>query len=279
MIPSPLFFKDFVLILATTISSDQLSIAASNTFCCSCRKSPKQKSVLSEGFVNYLQTDLHRYRKPMNLKMREYNYSFVPRTLWPEDVSILASTHKPEDTRMWGCEDKNKHIWTEDMRMWVCKYTSKHTWTWEYEDVRTQGYKQAHMNLRIWGCEDARIQASTHEPENMRMQGYKQAHTNLRIWGCKDARIDANTYEPEDMRIWGCRDASKSIWTWRHEDERMRRYKQIYTNIRIWGCKDARIQATAQDRKDMRMWGCEDINKSNISNMQATSRLHTGLYT
>ena len=208
MIPSPVFFKDFVLILAITISADQLSTAVSNTFCCSCHKSPKQDSVLTEGFVNYLQTDLHRYRKLKNLKMREYNYSFVSRTLWPEDVRILASTHKPEDTRMWGCEDKNKRIWTEDMSMWVCKYTNKHTGTWEYEDVRMQGYKQTHMNLRIWGCKDTSKHTWTWEYEDMRMQGYKQAHMNLKMWGCEDARIQASTHEPEDVRMQGCEDRS-----------------------------------------------------------------------
>ena len=72
--------------------------------------------------------------------MREYNYSFVSRRHWPGAVSILASTHEPKDTRMWGCED-----------------TSKRTW--------------------IWGYEDASIQANTYEPEDVRMQGYKQAHT------------------------------------------------------------------------------------------------------
>ena len=56
-------------------------------------------------------------------------------------------------------------------------------------------------------------------------------------------------------------------------------YKQVHTNIRIWGYDDARIQASAQEHKDMRMSRCEEINKSNIPNMQATSRLHTSLYT
>ena len=165
-------------------------MAVSNKFSRSCRKSPKQKPVLSEGFVNYLQTDSHHYRELRNLKMREYNYPFISSTYWPEDMSILASTHKPKDTRMWGCQDTNKLIWTEYMRVWGCKYTSKHTWIWRYEDVKMQGYKQAHMNLRMWGC--------------------------------KDARIEANTYEPEDMRMWGCKDTSKHTWTWGCEDARMR---------------------------------------------------------
>ena len=50
--------------------------------------------------------------------MREYNYPFVSWTHWPEDVSILASAHKPEDRR---CEDAriptNTHE-PEDMWMW-----------------------------------------------------------------------------------------------------------------------------------------------------------------
>ena len=75
-------------------------MAASNKFSCSCGKSPKQKPALSEGFVNYLQIDSHNYRELMNLKMREYNCSFVSRTYWPKDMRILASTNKPEETRM-----------------------------------------------------------------------------------------------------------------------------------------------------------------------------------
>ena len=47
----------------------------------------------------------------------------------------------------------------------------------------------------------------------------------------------------------------------------LRGYKQVHTNIRIWGCEDAKIQASAQEPKDMRMWGCEDINLSNILNI------------
>ena len=156
MIPSPVFFKDFVYILTTVFFSDQLSVAVSNKFSYLCHKSPKQKPVLSQWFVNYLQIHSHDYRELMNLKMREYNYSFVSRIHWPEDVSILASTDKPENTRMWGCEETNKVkvIWTEDLKMWGCKHTSQHTWSWGYEDVR--------------------IQASTHEPEDMRMQGCEE---------------------------------------------------------------------------------------------------------
>ena len=184
-------------------------MAVFNKFSCSCRKSPKQKPVLSEGFVNYLQTDSHHYRELMNLKMREYNYSFISSTNWPEDVSILASTHKPKDTRMWGCQDTNKRIWTEDMRVWGCKYTTKHTWTWRYEDVRMQGYKQAHTNLRIWGCRNASKGIWTWIYEDVRMRGCKQVHTNIRIWVCEDARIQASAQEPKGMRMWGCEDINK----------------------------------------------------------------------
>ena len=151
-------------------------MAVSDKFSCSCRKSPKQKPVLSEGFVNYLQVHSHDYQELRNLKIRVYIYLFVSRINWPEDVSILASTHKPEDTWMWGCKD-----------------TSNHTWTWGYEDVRMQEYKQAHMSLRIWGCKDARIDANTYEPEDIRMWGW--------TWGYEDAGMQARAYEPEDKRM------------------------------------------------------------------------------
>ena len=127
--------------------------------------------------------------------MQEYNYSFLSRTHRPEDVSILASIHKLEDTRMWGSKDTNKRNEPKGMRMWGCKYTSKHTWTWGYEDVRMRGYKLTHMNFRISGCEDARIEANTQEPKDMSMQGCKQGHMNLKIWVCKDARIQASTHK------------------------------------------------------------------------------------
>ena len=57
--------------------------------------------------------------------------------------------------------------------------------------------------------------------------------------------------------------------------------------LRIRGCKDTRLQALTKEHKDMRMrgckgtsnyTGCEDISKSNMSNMQVTSRLHVGYY-
>ena len=179
-------------------------MAVFDKFSCSCGKSPKQKLVLSEGFVNFLQVHSHNYRELMDLKIREYNYSFISRTHWPEDMSILASTHKPEDTRVLECEDTNK-----------C------AWTWGYEDVRMQVYKQAYMNLRIWGCKDTSNYTWTWGYEDARMRGYKHAHTNLRLWGC--------------------RDASKGTWAWKYEDIRMREYKPVHTNIRIWGCKETRI--------------------------------------
>ena len=153
-------------------------MAISDNRSCSCGKSTKQKPVLSEGFVNYLQVESNNYREIMNLKMRGYNYSFASRTHWPEDVSILANINEPEDTRIWGCEDTNKH-----------------TWTWGYKDLRMRRYQQAHMSLRIWGCEDKRIQASIYESKG--------------IWGCKDARIQASTHKHEDMRLRGCEDTNK----------------------------------------------------------------------
>ena len=90
--------------------------------------------------------------------MREYNYSFLSRTHWLDDVSILASTHKPEDIR--GCEGARIQASThkpEDMRMQGYRQGIS---TWRYEDVRMRGYKQVHRNLRIWRCEDARIKTS-----------------------------------------------------------------------------------------------------------------------
>ena len=161
---------------------------------------------------------MHNCRELMNLKMREYNYPFVLRTHWPEDVSILASTHEPEDTRMWGCEDTNKHRWTRGS-----------------EDVRMQGYKQAHMNLRIW---DARLRV------------YKPTLMNLKIWGCEDARTRASTHESADMRMQACKQGH--MIQARYKEVRVRGYKQVHTNLRKWGCKDARIQGSAQEPKDMR---------------------------
>ena len=169
-------------------------MAVSDKFSCSRSKSWKQKPVLPEEFVNYLQ-----------MKMREYKHSLVLRTHWPEDVSILASAHKLKDTRMRGCED------------------TKRTWTGRYENVRMQGYKQPHMNMRIWGCKDiltlmnlriwgckgAGIQASTQELDDSRMQGYKQGRMNPSIWGCKDVKMQASTHERKDMRMQGCEDTSK----------------------------------------------------------------------
>ena len=159
-------------------------MAVSNKCSCSCGKSPKRKPALSEGSVNYSQIDSHNYRELVNLKMREYSCSFVLRTHWPKDVSILASTNKPEDTRMWGCE-----------------YTNKHTWTWGYEDVRIQGYKQAHMKLRIWGCKDASIQGKTYQPEDIRTWGYKDINKHKPTWGYEDAGMQGRAYEPGNTRM------------------------------------------------------------------------------
>ena len=141
LIPSQVLFKDFVKILTAPFFSDQLSVAVSDKLSCSRRKCSKQKSALTERFVNYLRVS-HNYPELMNLNMRENNLSFVSRTHWPEDVSILARTHKPEYTRMWGCEDTNKH-----------------TWTWQYEGTR--------------------IKASTQKPEDMMMQRCKQGRVLL----------------------------------------------------------------------------------------------------
>ena len=75
---------------------------------------------------------------------------------------------------------------------------------------------------------------------------------NLRIWGCEDARIQASAHEPEDTRM---QDASKGVWTWGYEHVGMRGYKQVHTKIRIEmrGCGDVRIQASAQEPKNMNM--------------------------
>ena len=142
-----------------------------------------------------------------------------------------------------------------------------------------QGYKQAHTNLRIWGCRDARKGIWTWRSENVRMWGHKQVHTDIRIWGCEDARIQATAQEPKDMVMWECEDIKQIYQICRLFLESMRGYKQVHTDIRIWGFEDTRIRASAQKPMDMRMWWCEDINQSNTSNIQVTSRLHTSLYT
>ena len=177
-------------------------MAVFDKFSSSCDKNLKQKPVLSQGFVNYLQSDLHIYLELMNLKMRKYNYSFVSRTHWPKDAK------KFEDARMLGCKDTNKH-----------------TWTWGYEDKRMQGYKEAQMNLGIWRCKDASIQANTYKTENMRMWGYKDTskhtwtsghedagmqagHKKLKIWGCKYAWIQTSTQKHKDTRVRECGDTS-----------------------------------------------------------------------
>ena len=152
-------------------------MAVSDKLSCSCGKSTKWNPVLSKGFVNYLQIDSHNHRELMDLKMREHNYSFVSRTHCLKDKGILASTHKPEDTRMWRCEDTNKR-----------------KWTWRYEDVRMLVYKQAHTNLRLWGCRDA----SKGICMNLKIWGYKDAgykpaYTNIRIWGCEETKITTST--------------------------------------------------------------------------------------
>ena len=62
---------------------------------------------------------------------------------------------------MWGYQQTSRVNEPKDIRMWGCKDTSKHT---EY------------INLRIRGCDDTRLQASTYELEDMKREGYKQAH-------------------------------------------------------------------------------------------------------
>ena len=117
-------------------------MVVSDKFSCPCGKSQKQKPVLSEGFVNYLQND------------QDAKY---PTTNELKNATIQLSIHI-ENTLTWGCEHTASTKKPEDMRMWGCKDTSKHTWA--------------------WGCKDVRIQASTHEHkdeyENVRMRGYKQ---------------------------------------------------------------------------------------------------------
>ena len=159
-------------------------MAVCNKFSCSCGKSPKQKPVLSEGFVNYLQIDSHNNPELMNLKMWEHNYSLISRTHGPEDARIQASIHEAEDMRMWGCNR-----------------TSKHIWTWRHEDVRMQVYKEAHMNLRIWICKDARIRANTYKLEDMRMWGCKDTSKHTRARGYEGAGMQTRAYEPEDMKM------------------------------------------------------------------------------
>ena len=44
-------------------------MAVSDKFSCLCSKCPKQKLALSEGFVNYLQIELHNYQELLNLEI------------------------------------------------------------------------------------------------------------------------------------------------------------------------------------------------------------------
>ena len=178
-------------------------MAVSNKFSCSCRKSPKQKPVLSEGFVNYLQIVSHHYRELMNLKLREYNCLSASRKDWPEDVGILASTHKPEDTRMWECEKTKKRIWTGDIR--ILENQEAHM-NWGYKDVRMQVYKQAHLNLRMWGCRDKTKGILTWRYDDVKMRGYKQVYTKIRIWECEDGYKQVH----RNLRMRGCEDINKS---------------------------------------------------------------------
>ena len=80
----------------------------------------------------------------------------------------------------------------------------------------------------------------------------------LTILGCEDTRLQVSASEPEDMSMQGC--------------------KQGCMNLRIQGCKDTKTQASTHKQKNMRTRGCNDINKSNIPNMNVTSRLHVGYY-
>ena len=97
--------------------------------------------------------------------MREYNYSFVSRTHWPEDVSIL------------GCEDVRIPTSAHKLGIWGC------------EDASIQASIHEPEDMRMWGYKNTRIQASTHEPEDIRMHDCKQGYMKLKIWGCKDVRI------------------------------------------------------------------------------------------
>ena len=74
---------------------------------------------------------------------------------------MQVKTHEPEDMKMWGCKDTNKHP--------------------EY------------MNLRVRGCEDEKIKASTHKHKDMRIRGCKdksrgtgtKVFEDMRMWGYK----------------------------------------------------------------------------------------------
>ena len=150
---------------------------------------------------------------------------------------------------IWTCENTNKipraHR-PKDMRLWGRKDTNKYT-----------GY----MSLRRRKWEDTRLQASTHEPQDITMQVCKQGHRDLTIWGCKDARIQASahtqthTHTHTHEKIWRCMDPSKGTWIWGQRIYGCEDIKQVHMNIRIWGYGDARIQASAQEPKDMRLRG------------------------
>ena len=108
-------------------------MAVSDKLSCSRRKCLKQKSVVTERFVNYLRV----YPELMNLKMRENNLSFVSRMHWPEDVCILA---RLINRSIRGCEDTNKHIWT-----------------WQYEDTRIKAGTQKPEDMMMQRCKQGRV--------------------------------------------------------------------------------------------------------------------------
>ena len=93
-----------------------------------------------------------------DVSMLGYNQIHRKLSIWVyEDVRTQASTHEPQDIRMWGCKDANKHTWAleyVDARMCRCQQAQMNR---KFEDVMMRRHKQAHMNLRLWGSKDARI--------------------------------------------------------------------------------------------------------------------------
>ena len=74
--------------------------------------------------------------------------------------------------------------------------------------------KSEHWNLRMIGCEDVRMQGyqqahSAHNPKDKKMWGYEVTSKHIRTSGYEDARMQVRVLEYEEMRMWGCEDTSK----------------------------------------------------------------------
>ena len=99
------------------------------------------------------------YERKENEDVRMVDYQQAPRV------------HQLKNMRMWVSEDTNKHIEHTSLSIREWKDMSLLGTTHEPDDMRMQGYKWGHMHLRIWGCKDAMIQASTHEHKDIGIRG------------------------------------------------------------------------------------------------------------